>query len=581
MTRAEGFPAASVAALSLLIAAPAAAQAPRVFHVDHQAGDDTADGLSPATAWKHAPGDARSTGVARLLVLQPGDVVRFRAGVRYRGSFTPRAQGTAEAPVILEGGSPGGLGAIIDGSEPLANVRRCTSAADCLGNPAWASLWRADLPATARFDDWLFVNDRPLQMAQYPALPAESADDPSRYAAVPRAQLAPLLAGTILHPLPPAYGEGLPVLALWVQPNQLAYTTDVRVSAGGLSFAGAQWQNASFKPYPDRDNRFSLLNVPALVNRPGLFALSPGDGVALFWPPAGGTPRVSTGGRRLGINLARAGYTVVRGFSFVNFAGREAGKQAGSAILANGKAPGIAIRDNSFASFVNITSSSAAVHTLGQQGLDIARNRLAAMPFTAGIIVDNTRGGVTVRCNSLADIGRTGIRFNNVANGEIRGNSLTRINGPHGNGISAYNDSRNVLIADNVVTASARPLTVHGASTPFHDEAAGTPAVTVRNNVLISTNAAGGALTSYGRTPNFRVEGNFLAAPRFALKLAGSESGFSATDNRLVGSVSVSNRAPMFDAGANQMHDPEGNGVQLVADMAGARAPAGACGPLT
>jgi hypothetical protein len=194
------------------------------------------------------------------------------------------------------------------------------------------------------------------------------------------------------------------------------------------------------------------------------------------------------------------------------------------------------------------------------------------------MIIDNTLGAVAVRCNSFSDIGRTGIRFQNVANGEIRGNHLSGVTGVHGNAISAYGDNRNLLIADNVVVRSIRPLTLNGSSAPYHDAAAGTPAVTIRNNVLISSRSDGAGLTSYGRSQNVAVEGNFLGGPRFALKLAGNEPGFRASGNRLVGAVTVANRAQIFDAAANHLHEAGGNGAQMMSDMDGARVPAGACG---
>ena len=564
---------------------PGAAQS-RVFYVDYAGGSDAADGRSPETAWKHGPGDPASVGASRRLKLLPGDEVRFRGGVRYRGSMLPDAAGTADAPVVFDGSAWGPMRAIIDGSEPLQGVRRCRSAADCLGSPHWANLWRADLPAAASWTDFLFVHDKVLQPAQYPALSVADSDKPEKFLPIPKAELQKLLAGRIDAALPAGLGQGQPVLALWVNPNLIAFSTEIAVSTEGVQFApGGQWVNANFKPYTNRDSRFSLMNLPAMVNRAGLFAVSPADRVAIFWPPAVGSastavsyqPSVSTGSRRYGINTSKATNIVVRGFSFTSFAAEPKNMSSGAAILGRSSKAGITIADNSFRSFVGL-SGPAVVHMAFARDLRIERNQFVDTPWTSGIMVDNSAGPTVVRCNSFSDIGRTGIRFSNVANGQILGNRLTRVYSVHGNAISAYNDSRNVRIAGNVVTASIRPLTLHGIGngSPYFTE--GTPGVTVSDNVLIGTDSVNGALTSYGSTPNLVVTGNFLYSNPNAMKIAGTETGFVATGNQLVGKVVQPKASQLFQPAGNIFHDPEGSGAELVARMIYARPPASYCG---
>jgi hypothetical protein len=101
---------------SLLLAAVPAAFAqnaaprpePAVFHVDASHGQDNADGLTPATAW-------RSLARVNRAELIPGDAVRFRRGGLWRGTLRPRsgsperritygAYGEGELP-ILQGSS--------------------------------------------------------------------------------------------------------------------------------------------------------------------------------------------------------------------------------------------------------------------------------------------------------------------------------------------------------------------------------------------------------------------------------------------------------------------------------------------
>jgi hypothetical protein len=90
------------------------------YYVDFEAGDDSADGSTQATAWQHAPGDGSATGMPASVSLGPGDVVLFKGGVAYLGSIAIPASGTAAAPLIYDGNSRGDWGtglAIIDGEE--------------------------------------------------------------------------------------------------------------------------------------------------------------------------------------------------------------------------------------------------------------------------------------------------------------------------------------------------------------------------------------------------------------------------------------------------------------------------------
>ncbi len=74
---------------------PVASNGPVVRYVD-PAGDDAADGLSPATA-------LRTLDAVNALDLQPGDEVRLKGGAVFRGGLLLGAEdaGTSAAPVVL------------------------------------------------------------------------------------------------------------------------------------------------------------------------------------------------------------------------------------------------------------------------------------------------------------------------------------------------------------------------------------------------------------------------------------------------------------------------------------------------
>jgi hypothetical protein len=539
---------------ALALAAPA--EAGRTFYVDHAQGNDAADGRSAATAWKHAPGDDRAPAAIRTLVLQPGDRVLFRGGVRYRGTFQPRAAGTADNPVILDGSGWGSARAIIDGSRELTDVRRCRSADDCLGAPAWRNLWRATLPEDSHWSDWLFVDDLPLQAAPFPDLDARAAADPANFPKVPLSSLAALQAGSIRHPLPPGLERGQPVLTLWVIPNMLTHSSDIRVSTSGIEFAGARFEPDPLKPYTDRDTPFMLMNLPAMVTKPGRFALSPADRTAIFWPATASAPRdVSIGGRRHGISLSRANHLTIQGFSFAKFSGNPQSTSAGSAIRLPGRQQtGITIQHNSFLSHAGPTGASAVIFALGPRDLVIRNNQFQRLAFNDGIVIDNSEGTVSIRCNLMAGVGRTAIRFRNVRGGSIARNRIMDVNSVHGNAISVYGDSREVEVIENEVTDSMRPMTVNVASSGTWHQA-GEPGILVARNRFVGSSTVNGPLTSYDAVPNLRLHDNLFVGPRLSLKLTGRESGFEARGNLLVGTVSIGNRAPILDAAANRLFD--------------------------
>jgi hypothetical protein len=200
-----------LAAFAALAAAPALAEPPlapatmrpaTTYHVDFANGSDTADGLSPETAWKRAPGDSRAGAIPRTTRLQPGDTVLFRGGVAYRGTIVVRAAGTPDAPIRYIGDGWGPSTAILDGSEPSLRARPCRSARDCGGEPGWAGLHRLSLSGDTFLQDGLFQQDQPLVVASAdaPILPGTARQFPGTGGRI-----------VLVHPLPgiPAdYAQG-------------------------------------------------------------------------------------------------------------------------------------------------------------------------------------------------------------------------------------------------------------------------------------------------------------------------------------------------------------------------------------
>ena len=119
------------------------------YCVDYAGGDDDNPGTSAAKAFKHCPGDQQAQGAAAGVKLQPGDVVKFKGGVVYRGQIDVKQSGAKGSPIIYDGNVKGDYGAgraVIDGSAPLTDLKQCRSAAEACGNPLFEHIHHGVLP---------------------------------------------------------------------------------------------------------------------------------------------------------------------------------------------------------------------------------------------------------------------------------------------------------------------------------------------------------------------------------------------------------------------------------------------------
>ena len=557
-------------------ASPATASG-RTFYINFSAGSDAADGLSPATAWKRSPGDAKAAGKAAAMRLLPGDTVRFAGGVRYRGSIFMKASGTRDAPITFDGSGWGDRRAIFDGSDPLPAPTRCRSAADCLGSPHWQKLMRTTVPAGTIWSDWLFDRDRAMQISQWPSVKSYwEYDDATQLATIPRARLAQLQAGVIAVPgVPAALMTGSPALGLWTSTNELFFSTNFQIGATGIRYV-----QSKFRPYLDRDNKFTIMNAAMQVDGPGKFAMSGKDGVAIVWP-GNGLPSLSVGSKRYGILLANVSHVKIRGFSFTNFVGDtpefSPDWQAGGPVNSTSGSEGLQVTDNAFRSIVNM-NKVAAVNLSRAGSTEIARNSFGWMPFGTAVTVSQSMGPVVAACNAISDIGRNGIRYLSVFRGEIVGNRMERLYGIHGAGINLYLDNRLISVRHNVILDANFPMTMHGENgTPFFTADATPPQIRISGNTMTSANPGAGAISSWGRNlRNVAITGNTLVNPLYSIRFYGNEKGMTVANNTLVGDILVPKTTQLASTG-NQVHEPAGNGSLIAQQAKTATVAAGVC----
>lgn len=135
------------------------------YYIDYESGNDTADGRSPQSAWKHSPGDSNATAKPSSIQLQPDDRIHFKGGITYCGEIELNASGSEGAPIILDGNTSGTFGkgrAILDGAKNITNWQAVPSADFVGGNPQWQAIMYADidLDLSSNFSQQKFILHR-------------------------------------------------------------------------------------------------------------------------------------------------------------------------------------------------------------------------------------------------------------------------------------------------------------------------------------------------------------------------------------------------------------------------------------
>ncbi len=488
------------------------------WHVDYASGRDSADGRTPATAWKHAPGDPDATAGPAGARLQPGDKLLFRAGVAYRGTIRVAASGNAEKPIVYSGIGWGEGLAIIEGADPVASARPCTSAADCGGAADWKALSRVEYPQPATARVVLYGARGPYWLSQIPA-PADPfySDGRHGFAVTPLSRLGELQSGILTSPeLARAARDGRMVeLAFWVRPNLVT-----RRPLKGIDGDRLLFDAEGLRFYEDRDGAVALNGSFAGLAEPGRYVvIGPGVLVARLRPGDNATT-LSIGSGRMGFNVTGQSNLVISGFHFRNMTGSATGRREGRAITSLGiRAHDIEISGNRFGPAV-IENGSGVVQLQAADNVDILSNRIEEIAFGSGIRASGGKpSNLRIEGNVIRRLGRTGIALLGVHGAQVKGNIVADIRGVHGNALTAYLGNRDILFEGNCVVNSSRPLTYHG------DKNAPEPnRLVIRHNILVSTPDGQAAINSWGsNTQDVRIEGNLLIGPKMGLLMNQSD----------------------------------------------------------
>ncbi len=486
------------------------------YYVDFAHGDDSRAGTSPETAWQRAPGDALASSRAAKATLAPGDKVVFRSGVPYRGTITNRWSGTADKPITFTGlGWGEGMG-IIDGSDPVTQVRPCASAADCGGAPLWQKLSRITYPPTLTGSIFLFGGKGLYWRSQLP-VPADRfyPDDTRQFIPTPVTMAGALAGGTLNNPELAAAasgGGGEMKLAFWQLGNEIRTTPLTAVTAQSLRFSPEGMK------LPDtREGKVALLNSFAGLTEPGTY-LSLQPGVLLAWLRDGdSSATLSIGSGRAGLDFGGQSHIRVDGLWLRNFSGSQGENRLGNTALINRHgnrklATDLQVRGSRLGPAA-LEHGGGILTVSNTRSFRLLSSRIEDIQYGSGIRTGPNNADLKVAGNVFQRVGRTAITYFSVDGGEISGNFLTDIRGIHGNALTTYLANRNILITNNCVVNASRPLTFHGNRTPDVRND-----ITIRGNILISAPGGQAAINSWGAFTNgVTITGNIALGHKLGM----------------------------------------------------------------
>lgn len=534
MTKSLTQPALAAVVAALLTAACAPQATASVYYVDYQSGSDAADGISPEKAWKHAPGDPQADGRPSSVRLKPGDTVRFKGGVAYRGTIALPADGAPGAPVTYAGDQWGQAPAVFDGGDPVTSAVPCPSAAACGGAANWnqLSLVTFEPPKTAMIK--FFDSKAMLYEGQYPrAKDPFFSDDVEEYVETPLSEVDGMRQGRLRSPqLAKALSAGSEgaVLSIWTQGNWVVRRPIRAVTGDVIEFAPND-----IKPYTDRPGRAAVVSAAGLVDQPGFYAvLAPGK--AVIWPRAlNGAPdtRLAVGSGRKGFDLAGRSDVVIKGFVFEHFVAEKYGEGI-QVSNAGGLSSRARIEGNTFRQSSLYTGDGAIM--IGKvDGAQIVGNTFEDLERGSGI---RTPGrpltNLQIVGNTFRRLGQTGILAMGVKDLTVSKNTMSDLYGIHGNGISLYMDNRGSVVSENRITNSTRPMTFHGEKAA-EAQNPGDHEMVIERNFFATPHKSAGAIISFGETRGVTIKDNVLIGPEVGLLLSPADERLVVTGNQTTG----------------------------------------------
>ncbi len=398
----------------------------RTFYIDYAGGSDASDGLSPTTAFKHAPGDPTATGGPAAITLHAGDMVAFKGGVPYLGEIDVNWSGSGGAPIIYEGTGWGTGKAIISG---LANYS--LNFTDLGGGLAIADLTTVSAPAINQ-GTLVYIDGVKQYPSAYPALgssgtPVDHIDDVTiSFAWSELGASSPTITGdsavaTVMAGIDPSRYPDLYV-RVYESGN-----TNHQGAVTSYTSSVLTWSDPTYLRPPSGDTtccHVHFFNSRAFIASFGQFAFESG-GTKLVAKVSPGVHTVALSSRHQGIVASGKSYWTADGFEILGIADR-GGDYHAAGIWSDTGGAYITVTNNNVHDTINISGTWAGIaivgspdhlnvshnvvgpligHGMGVQGAtnsDVSDNHI--LSTTSSALVTNQLQHSRVRRNRIDDI---------------------------------------------------------------------------------------------------------------------------------------------------------------------------------
>jgi hypothetical protein len=452
------------------------------FYVNFDTGDDDNAGTSIAP-WKHCPGDAATPGgtvvaAKKITGFSPGDTIYFAGGVVYYGTIVIPSDGDSDDQLVFKGDGWGVGKAIIDGSGVVDGPWTvCPNATACFDNTAhYTKIYTATAPADLTFYTPLFQGDEFLSISQSPN-PA----DPFYY--LNHGEFHEIPTDSETHEVTLTSVTDPDVFdqtdsSFWDDAFVMIYKSDNTVDTAAVTSFDPDTDTISFASVggalgvDDGNWQYSITNNPSLIDTAGEFAFV--DGTMYLWAfgtvdpdsvgiNAGGD--ITAGVGQYGFRVYSHDYITIEGFELRRF-WTTTNANGGCCIRTysgSGSSINCIIQDNDGSqtrSWYNGGIEAGMFHIIGSDGTIVRRNTAINAQQSAGILL----GGpdLIVDSNVVTRTSGQGIYIAGAGsiNCQITNNVVSDINGSHANGITAYTNTSELLIANNHVSDCAQPMTM-------------------------------------------------------------------------------------------------------------------------
>jgi parallel beta-helix repeat protein len=478
------------------------------YFVDFASGSDSSDGTSIEHPWQHAPGDPSALGRPLKTVLVGGDVVRFKGGVKYRGSVVAITGGEAGRPIKYLGDDWGPTKAVMVGTEEISlSAHKCTNDPRCFFVDHAEDTYIADLPLQIKPDAEISINDQHMVLSQYPVQPKEILSSPKTdfWPIEARKIVQDSLGWTLLNagPLPILNNRSIEDMrvVIWGLPNWIHIGDEVNYNkqTGGIHF-----RSPKFVPFTDRPGFYGLSNHPLFVKSPFSYAtISNGRALVFRFPNLQSENlKFEYSVREVGFDIWGRSYLEFKGFDIQGYVGENDPATKGNAFRSQSGTPSdILISSNDIS---HLKTFGGAIQIIGATNLDIVGNRVSKIKEGNGISFGRA-SKVNILNNTVDDVALTGIWILNDKDVVVRGNKVTHIKTVHGNGISVYLTNKNIAVENNMITNTSRPITFHG------DDSGEPMNLSIVGNLIYAEGEGSVPIASFGKlASDVTIERNIL-----------------------------------------------------------------------